>query len=132
VGAAAAAPFACIKHHKGRDDVEPGLANLVFLAFLILIFYFMLIRPQRRRVDQHRKLISSIGVGDEVVTIGGIYGIVGRMGDDDVELEISPGTTIRVVKSAIARRVTQDEETGDDTAADEETGDDTAAEEEQA
>jgi preprotein translocase subunit YajC len=89
--------------------VEPGLANLVFLAFLILIFYFMLIRPQRRRVDQHRKLISSVGVGDEVVTIGGIYGIVGRMGDDDVELEISPGTTIRVVKSAIARRVTQDE-----------------------
>jgi preprotein translocase subunit YajC len=100
--------------------VEPGLANLVFLAFLILIFYFMLIRPQRRRVQQHQQLISSIGVGDEVVTIGGIYGIVGRMGDDDIELEISPGTTIRVVKSAIARRVTQDEETGEDTAEEEE------------
>jgi preprotein translocase subunit YajC len=101
--------------------VEPGLANLIFLALLILIFYFMLIRPQRRRVEQHRRLISSIGIGDEVVTIGGIYGIVGRLGDDDVELEISPGTTIRVVKSAIARRVIQDAEAGEDTADEEQT-----------
>jgi preprotein translocase subunit YajC len=88
--------------------VEPGLANLIFLGFLIVIFYFMLIRPQRRRVQQHKNLISSIGIGDEIVTIGGIYGRVVRMGDDDIDLEISPGTTIRIVKSAIARRVTED------------------------
>jgi preprotein translocase subunit YajC len=90
--------------------VDAGLANLIFLGFLILIFYFMLIRPQKRRVDQHRKLISSIGNGDEVVTIGGVFGTVQRMSDEEVELEISPGTTIRVVKSAIARKVTEDEE----------------------
>jgi preprotein translocase subunit YajC len=100
--------------------VEPGLANLIFLAFLIVIFYFMLIRPQKRRVEQHRRLISSIGIGDEVVTVGGIYGIVGRMGEDDIELEISPGTTIRVVKSAIARRVTEDVEPDETAAAEEE------------
>jgi preprotein translocase subunit YajC len=88
--------------------VEPGLANLIFLGFLIVIFYFMLIRPQKRRVQQHKNLISSIGVGDEIVTIGGIYGRVVRMGDEDIDLEISPGTTIRIVKSAIARRVTED------------------------
>jgi preprotein translocase subunit YajC len=98
--------------------VEPGLANLIFLGFLIVIFYFMLIRPQRRRVEQHRRLISSIGVGDEIVTIGGIYGRVGRMGDEDIDLEVSPGTTIRIVKSAIARRVTQ--EVDDEPAAEEE------------
>jgi preprotein translocase subunit YajC len=98
--------------------VEPGLANLIFLGFLIVIFYFMLIRPQRRRVEQHRRLISSIGVGDEIVTIGGIYGRVGRMGDEDIDLEVSPGTTIRIVKSAIARRVTQDVD--DEPAAEEE------------
>lgn len=100
--------------------MEPGIANLIFLAFLIVIFYFMLIRPQKRRVEQHRRLISSISVGDEIVTIGGIYGIVGRMGDDDIELEISPGTTIRVVKSAIARRVTEDVEPEDSSATEEE------------
>lgn len=88
--------------------MEGGLANLVFLAFLIAIFYFMLIRPQKRRVEQHKKLIESVGLGDEVVTIGGIFGTVRRLGDDDVELEVAEATTIRVVKSAIARRVTED------------------------
>jgi preprotein translocase subunit YajC len=95
---------------EGRDDVEPGLLNILFLAFLIFIFYFMLIRPQRKRVEAHRRLISSIGVGDEVVTIGGLYGTVRRMGDDEIELEVSPGTTVRFVKSAIARRLTDDVE----------------------
>ena len=90
--------------------MDAGLTNLIFLGFLILIFYFMLIRPQKRRADQHRKLISAIGNGDEVVTIGGIFGTVRRIGEDEVEIEVSPGTTIRVVKSAIARRITEDVE----------------------
>lgn len=88
--------------------MEGGLANLVFLAFLIAIFYFMLIRPQKRRVQQHRALIDSVGLGDEVVTIGGIFGTVRALRDDEIELQIATGTTIRIVKSAIARRVTED------------------------
>lgn len=88
--------------------MDAGLVNLLFLGFLILIFYFMLIRPQKRRVDEHRKLLASINDGDEVVTIGGMFGTVRRIGDDEIELEISPSTTVRVVKSAIARRVTED------------------------
>jgi preprotein translocase subunit YajC len=95
--------------------VDAGLVNLLFLGFLILIFYFMLIRPQKRRVDQHRRLLASINDGDEVVTIGGMFGTVRRIGEDEIELEISSGTTVRVVKSAIARRVTEDlpDEVGD-------------------
>ena len=88
--------------------MDAGLANLIFLGFLIVIFYFMLIRPQKRRVDQHRRLLGSINDGDEVVTIGGVFGTVRRIGEEEIELEISPGTIIRVVKSAIARRVTED------------------------
>lgn len=90
--------------------MEPGLANLIFIGFLILIFYFFLIRPQKKRVDAHRQLISSVHEGDEIVTVGGVYGTVRRLGDDDIDLEVSPGTTIRIVKSAIARRVTEDVE----------------------
>lgn len=95
--------------------MDAGLVNLLFLGFLILIFYFMLIRPQKRRVDQHRRLLASINDGDEIVTIGGMFGTVRRMAEDEIELEISPGTTVRVVKSAIARRVTEDlpDEVGD-------------------
>jgi len=100
--------------------VDAGLANLVFLAFLIAIFYFLLIRPQKKRQETHRRLIESVQVGDEVVTIGGFYGTVRRLGDDEIEVEISPGTTMRMVKSAIARRMTEDvEEASGDTGTEE-------------
>jgi preprotein translocase subunit YajC len=90
--------------------VQSTISSVVFIAFLIAIFYFMLIRPQKRRVEAHRQLIESTGVGDEVVTIGGLHGRVTRMGDDDIEIEAAPGVTLRFVKSAIARRVTEEME----------------------
>jgi preprotein translocase subunit YajC len=85
-----------------------GFESLIFLGLLIAIFYFMLIRPQKRRVQAHKHLIESVEVGDEVVTIGGAHGIVRGIGDDDIRLEVAPGTEIRFIKSAIARRVTED------------------------
>ena len=100
-------------------QVEQGLGQLVFLALLIAVFYFLLIRPQKKRVEQHQQLIGSVDVGDEIVTIGGLYGKVTAMGDDDFELEPSPGTRLRFVKSAIARRITEDLETDDEETAEE-------------
>jgi len=88
--------------------VEQGLSQLLLLGGLIAVFYFVLIRPQKRRVEQHQKLIGSVDVGDEIITIGGLHGTVTAIGDDDFELEASPGTRLRFVKSAIARRVTED------------------------
>jgi preprotein translocase subunit YajC len=85
-----------------------GYETFIFLGLLIAIFYFMLIRPQKRRVQAHQQLVDSIEVGDEVVTIGGAHGIVRAIGDEDVRLEVAPGTEIRFVKSAIARRVSED------------------------
>ncbi|HEX2057504.1 MAG TPA: preprotein translocase subunit YajC [Actinomycetota bacterium] len=97
--------------------MEEGLTQLIFLGALVAVFYFLLIRPQKKRVEQHQKLVSSVDVGDEIVTIGGLYGRVTAIGEDDFEMEPSPGTTLRFVKSAIARRVTEDleptEEAGD-------------------
>lgn len=93
------------------------LGQVVFLGALVAVFYFLLIRPQKRRVEQHQRLISSVDVGDEIVTIGGLYGTVTAIGDEDFEMEPSAGTRLRFVKSAIARRVTEDlepsEEAGD-------------------
>lgn len=92
-------------------------ANLIFLAFIITIFYFMAIRPQKRRAEAHRSLIDAISVGDEVVTIGGMHGTVRGIGDDEIELEIAPGTNVRFLKQAVARR-SGDERLADDTADD--------------
>jgi preprotein translocase subunit YajC len=85
-----------------------GLSALIFPALLIAIFYFMLIRPQRKRADQHKKLIESVSYGDEVVTIGGVFGTVRSLDDAEVELEVAPGTNMRFLRSAIARRVVDD------------------------
>lgn len=95
--------------------MEGGLSSLIFLGFMIAIFYVMLIRPQKRRMQQHRALVDSVGLGDEVITIGGIYGTVAALRDEDIELEVSPGTKIRISKSAIARRLTEDEPAEDAT-----------------
>ncbi|MDQ3916441.1 MAG: preprotein translocase subunit YajC [Actinomycetota bacterium] len=88
--------------------MEQGLSQVILLGALIAVFYFLLIRPQKKRVEQHQKLVGSVDVGDEIITIGGLYGRVTAIGDDDFELEPAEGTRLRFVKSAIARRVTED------------------------
>jgi preprotein translocase subunit YajC len=90
--------------------MQSPAGNLIFLVLLVAVFYFMLIRPQKRRVDQHRRLIESLGDGDEIVTIGGVFGTIQRLGPDEVDVEIAPGTTVRILKSAVARKITDEDE----------------------
>ena len=87
-----------------------GASSLIFLILMGAIFYFMLVRPQRRRVQQHRALVDSLSVGDEVVTIGGLFGTITRLNDDDVELRVDTSTTLRFLKTSIARVVVVDEQ----------------------
>jgi preprotein translocase subunit YajC len=96
---------------------DTGGSAVSFLIPLVLmggVFYFLLIRPQQRRQRQQRELIQSVDVGDEVLTIGGIYGTVRRITDDEVSLEVSPGVEMRCLKSAIARKLTFDEDSYDE------------------
>ena len=88
--------------------MQSPVGSLVFLVLLFVLFYFMLIRPQKRRMEQHRQLVESLGTGDEVVTIGGIFGTVDSMGGEELLLEVAPGTKIRTLKSAVARKVTEE------------------------
>jgi preprotein translocase subunit YajC len=91
-----------------------GASSLIFLILMGAIFYFMLVRPQRRRVQQHRALVDSLSVGDEVVTIGGLFGTITRLNDDDVELRVDSSTTLRFLKTSIARVVVVDEQADED------------------
>jgi preprotein translocase subunit YajC len=85
-------------------------STLIFLALLVGVFYFMLIRPQKRQAQQRRELIESVEAGDEVITIGGIHGTVQSIGEEDMQVEIAPGTVVTFVKSAVARKVWDEEE----------------------
>ncbi|HXF71395.1 MAG TPA: preprotein translocase subunit YajC [Actinomycetota bacterium] len=94
------------------QEGQPAGGTIGLLLPLLLmagIFYFMLIRPQQRRARQQRELIESLRVGDEVMTAGGMFGTVRHIDPDSdiVTLEISPGTKVRMVRGAIARRLTE-------------------------
>ncbi len=72
---------------------------LIVVAFAFL--YFVMIRPQKRRQLEAKRLLSSLAVGDEVVTSGGIYGTITELGDDDVKVQIAPQLDVRVARRAI-------------------------------
>jgi preprotein translocase subunit YajC len=83
---------------------------LIFLAAMIALLWFVLIRPQRRRQQEHRNLIAEIAPNDEVVTAGGMFGKVRSIADDHVLLEIAPGTEVRIAKQAVTGVVQKDQE----------------------
>ena len=87
-----------------------GLQLLISLGLMVVIFYFLLIRPQQRRVKQQRDLVGSLAVGDEVVTIGGMFGRIMEMDDETVTLDVGGGSRIRFVKQAVARKILEDED----------------------
>ena len=76
-------------------------------------FYLLLWRPQQRRMAMVRALQSQLQQGDEVLTTSGIYARVVRLGDDDAELEIAPGTVIHVARGAIGQVLSDHDETFD-------------------
>ena len=79
-----------------------GFAQFIPLILIFVIFYFFLIRPQQKKVKEHKLMVASLKRGDEVVTSGGIVGRVERiLGDDKVDLSIAEGVTIQVVQSTI-------------------------------
>jgi preprotein translocase subunit YajC len=78
---------------------------LIWTILMIGAFYALLVRPQRRNMAAHQSLMASLQVGDEVLTMGGIYGRIQSLDDQVVELEVAPGTSLRVARSAISRKV---------------------------
>ena len=75
---------------------------IVFIAVLIVIFYFLLIRPQRNRQNQQKKLINELKPGDRIITLSGIYGEVDSIDEVSVVLKVESGAKIRVAKQTVA------------------------------
>ena len=79
-----------------------GFAQFIPLILIFVIFYFFLIRPQQKRIKEHKLMVAALKRGDEVVTSGGIVGKVERvLGDDKVDLLIADNVTVQVVQSTI-------------------------------
>jgi preprotein translocase subunit YajC len=87
------------------------VGNSFFLFFLVLLvfLYVLLIRPQRQQAKRHREMLQNLSVGDEVITVGGIYGEVTGIDDERVQLEVDADVKIAVSRRAIANKVTPEE-----------------------
>jgi preprotein translocase subunit YajC len=89
----------------GTPAQPPGSGLLTFapLVLLAIIFYFMLIRPQSKRMKEHRQMLAQLARGDEVITNGGVAGRVDDIGDAFITVEVAPNVKLKVQKQAVSQ-----------------------------
>lgn len=81
-----------------------GLVSFVPIILIFGIMYFLMIRPQQKKMKEHREMVAALRRGDQVVTQGGLIGKVSKVKDDgEVEVEIASGVKVRVVRSTIVQ-----------------------------
>lgn len=86
----------------GGQPACGGGEQLLFMLGMLVLFYFLLIRPQQKRAKQHRELIGALKRGDNVITSSGIYGRIVDMDGNQMTLEIAKNTNIKILKSYVA------------------------------
>ncbi|OGO94475.1 MAG: preprotein translocase subunit YajC [Coxiella sp. RIFCSPHIGHO2_12_FULL_44_14] len=90
--------------HAALQHPQASFWNMIWLPLLlIVVFYFLLIRPQSKRTKEHRSLLERLSIGDEVISTGGIVAKVIRLKDNFVTLEVAKGVEITLQKSSIAQ-----------------------------
>lgn len=92
-----------IQNAWAEATTSPSMGAPIFsLVLLLFAFWFLLIRPQTKRVKEHQRMVDSLGKGDEVVTNGGLLGKITHLGDNFVILEIAPNLEVKVQRHAIS------------------------------
>ena len=88
---------------------------LLYLLLLVIAFFLLVVRPQRRQLAAHRALVASLEVGDEIISSGGIHGTIRAIDDEVLQLEIADGVVVRLARRAVASRVLPpvEEDTGE-------------------
>jgi preprotein translocase subunit YajC len=86
------------------------VGGYIFILVILVLMWFLLIRPQRRRQQDSARLLESLAVGSEIVTAGGLYGTIIALEDDEARVEIAEGVEVRVAKRAIAAVVSDEDD----------------------
>ncbi len=85
----------------GSGQAEAGWANLILLIGIFVIFWLLLIRPQAKRAKEHKKMIENLQRGDEVITGGGIIGLILNVSENYVVVEVATGIEVLVIKTSV-------------------------------
>ncbi len=88
--------------YAAAPAAEPGMAGMLFPVAILLVFYFVFIRPQQTRAKEHKNLVSALNRGAEVVTNGGILGKVVDLDENFVRIEVDENTFVQIQRNAIA------------------------------
>ncbi len=97
------------------------MSSLIIIIAMFALLWVLLIRPQRSKQQQQQKMLAGVEPGDEILTVGGLYGIVQELDeDDDLIVEIAEGIHVRVARRAVATVVKPEDEDADEGALDEE------------
>ena len=87
-----------------------GITQFIPLILIFVIFYFFLIRPQQKRVKDHKSMVESLKRGDEIITSGGIIGVIDKTMDDDrIIVDIGEGVKVQVIRSTITSLLKKEE-----------------------
>ena len=88
--------------HAQQAGGEPSaLMQFLPLIIIFVIFYFLLIRPQMKRAKEHKNLVANLGVGDEIVTNGGLLGKITKVGESFITVELGDNVQIKVQRHAV-------------------------------
>lgn len=82
--------------------MENTFVFFIFLILLFAMFYFLIIRPQRKRQQRHKELMDALQPGDRIITIGGIHGKIESMTEENIILKVESGATMRMSRNAVA------------------------------
>jgi preprotein translocase subunit YajC len=88
---------------EGTASVGGGWEGIIPLVLLFVVFYFLLIRPQQKKVKEHKSLVEALKKGDEVVTYGGLAGKIREMGDNFCDIEIADEVVVKIERQNISR-----------------------------
>lgn len=91
--------------NTNSTNIAPLLISALAIAIL---FFVMIVRPQKKNAQKHKSLIDALKSGDEIISNGGIYGTIKTIGEDTIELEIAKGTVITLAKRSIAMKKISD------------------------
>jgi preprotein translocase subunit YajC len=83
----------------GQPD---ALTSFIPLILIFVVFYFLLIRPQTKRAKEHRKMVSELKVGDEVITSGGVLGCIVEAGEQFVQVEVADGVILKIQRATVS------------------------------
>lgn len=87
---------------QGGGQGLGALGSLIPLIIIFVVFYFLLIKPQQKRVKEHKKMIENLRKGDKIITSGGLYGVVESIGTNTVSVKVSENVKVKLGKTYIA------------------------------